>query len=85
MTQFSLDSKARHLQFALELKGESEPLVGEVRYDLRQENAALYVKLTEIKLSKEWLHLAAQDALLGKEFSLEDKRVETLLKLLNIV
>jgi hypothetical protein len=86
MTQFSLDSKEQKINFSVELKGETEPLVGEVRYQLTQGNgAALTFRITDIKLSKEWMNLGAQDFAIGKEFSLEDARVSTLLKILRVI
>jgi hypothetical protein len=85
MTQFSLDSKTRAIHFSVDLKGETEPLVGDVRYELIQSSGTLTFKVTGINLSKEWMNLAAQDFAVGQEFSLADKRVETLLKLLNVI
>jgi hypothetical protein len=86
MTQFSLDSKEQKINFSVELKGETEPLVGEVRYQLTQgDNAALTFKITDIKLSKEWLNLGAQDFAVGQEFSVADPRVSTLLKILRVI
>jgi hypothetical protein len=86
MTQFSLDSKEQKINFSVELKGETEPLAGEVRYQLSQgDGAALTVRIVDIKLSKEWMNLAAQDFVIGKEFSLEDARVATLLKILRVI
>jgi hypothetical protein len=85
MTQFSLDSKARAIHFSVDLKGETEPLVGDVRYELTQSNEVLEFKITAITLSKEWMNLAARDFAIGQTFSLADKRVETLLKLLNVI
>jgi hypothetical protein len=85
MTQFSLDSKTRTIHFSVDLKGETEPLVGDVRYELTQGDGTLEFKVTAINLSKEWMNLAAQDFAVGQKFSLADKRVETLLKLLNVI
>jgi hypothetical protein len=85
MTQFSLDSKAQTIRFSVDLKGEAEPLVGDVRYELTQSGGTLKFKITGINLSKEWMNLAAQDFAVGQEFSLADKRVETLLRLLNVI
>ncbi len=86
MTQFSLDSKEQKINFSVELKGETEPLVGEIRYELTQgSNATLHFKITNITLSKEWLNLAAQDVAVGKEFSLADPRVSTFLKILRVI
>ncbi len=85
MTQFSLDGKAKTIHFSIELKGETEPLVGDVRYELAQGGGTLEFQITGINLSKEWMNLAAQDFAVGQTFSLGDKRVETLLKLLNVI
>jgi hypothetical protein len=85
MTQFSLDSKAKTIHFSVDLKGETEPLVGDVHYELTQSSGILEFKITSINLSKEWMNLAAQDFAVGQTFSLADKRVEMLLKLLNVI
>lgn len=85
MTQFSLDSKEQKINFSVELKGETEPLVGEVRYQLTEGSATLTFRITDIKLSKEWMNLAARDFAVGKEFSLSDPRVSTLLKILRVI
>jgi hypothetical protein len=85
MTQFSLDGKEKLIRFSVDLKGEAEPLTGDIRYELAQSNAGLEFKITSINLSKEWMNLAAQDFAVGQTFSLADKRVETLLKLLNVI
>ncbi len=85
MTHFSLDSKEQQINFSVELKGEKEPLVGEVRYQLTQGDKALHFKITHVMLSKEWMNLAAQDVAVGKEFSLADPRVATLLKILRVL
>jgi hypothetical protein len=86
MTQFSLDSKEQTINFSVELKGETEPLVGDIRYEMTQgDNATLHFKITQLTLSKEWLNLAAQDFVVGKEFSLADQRVATLLKILRVI
>jgi hypothetical protein len=86
MTQLSLDSQEQKIHFSVDLKGESESLVGDVRYELRQgENVTLYFKVTHLALSKEWMNLAAQDFVVGKEFSLTDPRLTTLLKMLRII
>jgi hypothetical protein len=84
MTHFSLDSKEKQIRFSVDLKGETEPLVGDIRYELMQGDV-LEFKITAINLSKEWMNLAAQDFAVGQTFSLADKRVETLLKLLNVI
>jgi hypothetical protein len=86
MTQFSLDNKERKINFSLELKGETEPLVGDIRYEMTQgDSATLHFKITHLTLSKEWMNLAAQDFAVGKEFSLSDPRVATLLKILRVI
>jgi hypothetical protein len=86
MTQFSLDSKEQKIHFSVELKGETELLVGDVHYELRQgENGTLHFKITQLTLSKEWMNLAAQDFAIGKEFSLADPRVATLLKIVRVI
>jgi hypothetical protein len=86
MTQFSLDGKEQRINFSVELKGETEPLVGDIGYEMIQgENATLHFKITQLTLSKEWMNLAAQDFAVGKEFSLSDQRLATLLKILRVI
>jgi hypothetical protein len=85
MTHFSLDSRERQIRFSVDLKGETEPLIGDIRYELAQSGVGLEFKITSINLSKEWMNLAVQDFAVGQRFSLSDKRVETLLKLLNVI
>ncbi len=86
MTQFSLDSTSQKIDFSVDLKGEAEPLVGEIRYQLMQGgNSALTFKIVDIKLSKEWMNLGAQDFAVGQEFSVADPRVSTLLKILRVI
>ena len=86
MTHFSLDSKEQKISFSVELKGETEPLVGDIRYQLSQgDTKTLTFKITDLKLSKEWMSLAAQDVAVGREFSVDDPRVATLLKILRVI
>ena len=83
MLELSIDNKNRKIHAVVELKGEDKPIVIDVQYELNiQKNTdEVLVKANSITLSKEWLHLIAQEVI-GKEFSIQGKDSTNMIQLI---
>src|SRR4030095_8092255 len=71
MLELSIDNKNRKIHAVVELKGEEKPIAIDVQYELKIDNETdeVLVKANSISISKEWLHLIAQEVI-GREFSI---------------
>ena len=83
MLELSIDNKNRKIHAVVELKGEERPIAIDVQYELNIDKAAdeVLIKANSITISKEWLHLIAQEVL-GKEFSIQGKDSTNVIKLI---
>lgn len=64
MTTIQIDSTAKRIHVALELKGETAPLLIEVKsYELTTAAGETVLKLGEIETSREWLNALLEDFL----------------------
>ena len=83
MLELSIDNKNRKIHAVVELKGEDRPIAIDVQYDLSvQKNTdEVLVRANSITISKEWLHLIAQEVI-GREFSIRGKDSTNMIQLI---
>jgi hypothetical protein len=71
VTRVELDRKLGRVFIEVELKGESLPVSIEVgRYEVRQNNGVDYLTVREVSASREWLGIALNQYVVGREFRL---------------
>jgi hypothetical protein len=83
MLELSIDNNNRKIHAVVELKGEERPIAVDVQYELnvRRETDEVLIKANNITISKEWMHLIAQEVI-GKEFSIRGKESANIIKLI---
>ena len=83
MLELSIDNKNRKIHAVVELKGEDRPIAIDVQYELNiQKNTdEVLVRANSITISKEWLHLIAQEVI-GREFSILGKDSTNMIQLI---
>jgi hypothetical protein len=83
MLELSIDNKNRKIHAVVELKGEEKPIALDVQYELNIDNESdeVHIKANSITISKEWLHLIAQEVI-GSEFSIQGKDSANMIKLI---
>ena len=83
MLELSIDNKNRKIHAVVELKGEEKPIAVDVQYELSidKESDKVLIKANSITISKEWLHLIAQEVI-GREFSIQGKDSTNIIKLI---
>lgn len=82
MIEFKLDPTRRQIKVAAELKGEDKPIAVEIDgYDYGIEADGVWFVVNQISISREWMHLAAQQAI-GRRFFIPGQQQVTILKLL---
>lgn len=89
MLDLSIDNRNRKIHAVVELKGEDKPIAIDIHYELEIQKSSdeVIVKANHITISKEWLHLIAQEAV-GREFSIQGKdstNVITLIRNLGLI
>ena len=83
MLELSIDNKNRKIHAVVELKGEEKPIAVDVQYELHIDNESdeVLIKANSISISKEWIHLIAQEVI-GREFSIHGKDSTNIIKLI---
>ena len=83
MLELSIDNKNRKIHAVVELKGEERPIAIDVQYEMniQKHTDEVLIKANSITISKEWLHLIAQEVI-GKEFSIQGKDSTHMLQLI---
>ena len=83
MLELSIDNKNRKIHAVVELKGEDKPIAIDVHYelDIQKNSDVVIIKANSITISKEWLHLIAQEVI-GREFSIQGKDSTNLIQLI---
>ena len=83
MLELSIDNKNRKIHAIVELKGEEKPIAIDVQYDLNIDKGTdeVFIKANSITISKEWLHLIAQEVI-GREFSIQGKDSTNMIQLI---
>ena len=83
MLELSIDNKNRKIHAVVELKGEEKPIAVDVQYELNihKDSDEVLLKANSISISKEWLHLIAQEVI-GREFSIQGKDSTNMIQLI---
>jgi len=83
MLELSIDNKNRTIHAVVELRGEEKPIAVDVQYELNIDKTTdeVIVKAKSISISKEWIHLIAQEVI-GREFSIRGKDSTNMIKLI---
>ena len=83
MLELSIDNKNRKIHAVVELRGEEKPIAVDVQYELniRKDSDEVLLKASSISISKEWLHLIAQEVI-GREFSIQGKDSTNMIQLI---
>ena len=83
MLELSIDNKNRKIHAVVELKGEERPIAIDIQYELNIQKSSdeVLVKANAISISKEWLHLIAQEVI-GREFSIQGKDSTNMIQLI---
>ena len=83
MLELSIDNKNRKIHAVVELKGEDKPIAIDVQYELNIQKSTdeVLIKANSIAISKEWLHLIAQEVI-GREFSIQGKDSTNMIQLI---
>lgn len=83
MLELSIDNKNRKIHAVVELKGEDRPIAIDIQYelDIQKDTDEVLIKANSISISKEWLHLIAQEVI-GKEFSIQGKDSTNMIQLI---
>src|SRR6185503_12261203 len=65
MLELSIDHQQQKIHIVVELKGEDRPITIDVAYELsiNEADQTVRAKALSISISKEWMHLIAQEAL----------------------
>jgi len=71
ISQLSIDRKQRKLFVQVELKGETSPVSVNVdRYELTEKEGSTFVTIHDVTASREWIGLALQKYVTGRQFRL---------------
>lgn len=71
VTRFELDRKGGRMFIEAELKGESSPVSIEVgNYEVQHRDGADYLTVRRVTASREWIGIALQQYVVGREFKL---------------
>ena len=83
MLELSIDNRNRKIHAVVELKGEDRPIAIDVQYelDIQKSTDEVLIKANSITISKEWLHLIAQEVI-GREFSIQGKDSTNMIQLI---
>ncbi|HXQ38933.1 MAG TPA: hypothetical protein VN843_33330, partial [Anaerolineales bacterium] len=83
MLELSIDNKNRKIHAVVELRGEEKPIAIDVQYDLNIDKGTdeVFIKANSITISKEWLHLIAQEVI-DREFSIQGKDSTNMIQLI---
>ena len=79
MLKLNLDSHNKTIEFEIMLKGEKEPLKVYVSsYEISEESGKYYLYAKDIKTSREWINIVAENYLKGEKIELPEKIAKTL-------
>lgn len=83
MLELSIDNKNKKIHAVVELRGEEKPIAVDVQYELNihKDSDEVLLKANSISISKEWLHLIAQEVI-GREFSIQGKDTTNMIQLI---
>ena len=67
LTKLDIDSKLKNIHLAFQLKGETQPiLVDAFGYELISQDGKTSLKVSDVKISRDWLNSAFEQFLKGK-------------------
>ena len=79
MLKLNLDSIKKTIELELMLKGEKEPLsVFISEYTISEENGKYYIHAKDIKTSREWINIVAENYLKDEKIEIPEKIAKTL-------
>ena len=79
MLKLNLNSKEKTIEFEVMLKGEKEPLKVYVNeYVVSEEDGKHYLFAKDIKTSREWINVVAENYLKGEKVEIPEKIAKTL-------
>ena len=79
MLKLNLDSQNKTIEFEVMLKGEKEPLKVFVNnYEISEENGKYYLYAKDIKTSREWINIVAENYLKDEKIEIPEKIAKTL-------
>ena len=79
MLKLNLDSQNKTIEFTIILKGEKEALEVFVNnYEISEEEGKYYLYAKDIKTSREWINIVAENYLKGEKVELPEKIAKTL-------
>ena len=85
MVKLSIDPEGKSIQCSVELKGEDTPIDVDVkRYELDERDGTVRVVIHEISVSKEWMHVLANEVVKGRPFEMGAGSAK-IVKLLNMM
>ena len=71
MINFQLDSKKNSIKFEIHPKGEEDSIKFEVgKYKLSNENAKLFIEVSDISTNREWMNIAIENFMPHKKIEL---------------
>ena len=79
MLKLNLDSQNKTIEFTIILKGEKEALEVFINnYEISEEEGKYYLYAKDIKTSREWINIVAENYLKGEKVELPEKIAKTL-------
>jgi len=79
MLKLNLDSTNKTIELEIMLKGEKEPLKVFVNsYEISEEDGKYFLYAKDIKTSREWINIIAENYLKGEKIELSEKIAKTL-------
>ena len=79
MLKLNLNSQEKTIELEVMLKGEKEPLKVYVNeYVVSEENGKYYLYAKDIKTSREWINIVAENYLKGEKIEIPEKIAKTL-------
>jgi len=79
MLKLNLDSTNKTIELEIMLKGEKEPLKVFVNsYEISEEDGKYFLYAKDIKTSREWINIIAENYLKGEKIELPEKIAKTL-------
>ena len=88
MVNLSINPATKTVKFSVELKGEEMPITVEVsNYEFEDRDGKLFLTLHDLSVSKEWMQVVAQQALVGRpiEMGAESTKILEVLRMVNVL
>ncbi len=77
VSKLELDSQLKTMLVEVELKGDTSPLEVVVeKYSIEERDEAYFLKIHEVKTSREWLNIVIKEYIDSQEFELPSKYIK---------